>query len=191
MPEIVVRGAVGDREIVFRAGKLAMQADGAVTVSLGDTQVLVTATANKSLREGIDFFPLTVDVEERMYAAGKIPGSFFRREGRATEKAILTARLIDRPLRPAFADGFRSETQVVATILSVDNENAYDIIALNGASAALMVQHHPLPGARSARCALRSATGSGPPCRPMRSSRNPCSNSSSPGDATTPERSTS
>ncbi len=157
MPEIVVRGAVGDREIVFRAGKLAMQADGAVTVSLGDTQVLVTATANKTLREGVDFFPLTVDVEERMYAAGKIPGSFFRREGRATEKAILTARLIDRPLRPAFADGFRSETQVVATILSVDNENAYDIIALNGASAALMVSTIPFQGPIGAvRLALRN-----------------------------------
>ena len=157
MPEIVVRGAVGDREIVFRAGKLAMQADGAVTVSLGDTQVLVTATANKALREGTDFFPLTVDVEERMYAAGKIPGSFFRREGRATEKAILTARLIDRPLRPAFADGFRSETQVVATILSVDNENAYDVIALNGASAALMVSTIPFQGPIGAvRLALRN-----------------------------------
>ncbi|HEX2370663.1 MAG TPA: polyribonucleotide nucleotidyltransferase [Acidimicrobiia bacterium] len=157
MPEIVVRGAVGDREIVFRAGKLAMQADGAVTVSLGDTQVLVTATANKTLREGTDFFPLTVDVEERMYAAGKIPGSFFRREGRATEKAILTARLIDRPLRPAFADGFRSETQVVATILSVDNENAYDVIALNGASAALMVSTIPFQGPIGAvRLALRN-----------------------------------
>ena len=157
MPEIVVRGAIGDREIVFRAGKLAMQADGAVTVSLGDTQVLVTATANKSLREGTDFFPLTVDVEERMYAAGKIPGSFFRREGRATEKAILTARLIDRPLRPAFADGFRSETQVVATILSVDNENAYDVMALNGASAALVVSTIPFLGPIGAvRLALRN-----------------------------------
>jgi polyribonucleotide nucleotidyltransferase len=134
-----------------------MQADGAVTVSLGDTQVLVTATANKTLREGTDFFPLTVDVEERMYAAGKIPGSFFRREGRATEKAILTARLIDRPLRPAFADGFRSETQVVATILSVDNENAYDVIALNGASAALMVSTIPFQGPIGAvRLALRN-----------------------------------
>ena len=156
MPEIVVRGAVGDREIVFRAGKLAMQADGAVTVSLGDTQVLVTATANKALREGADFFPLTVDVEERMYAAGKIPGSFFRREGRATEKAILTARLIDRPLRPAFTEGFRSETQVVATILSVDNENPYDVVALNGASAALMVSTIPFRGPIGAvRLALR------------------------------------
>ncbi len=146
MPEYTVRGVIGDKEVTITTGKLAGQADGAVTVRLGDTEVLVTATANKKLREGIDFFPLTVDVEERMYAAGKIPGSFFRREGRATEKAILTCRLIDRPLRPSFKDGFRCETQIVSTILSVDNVNAYDIISLNGASAALSVSSIPFEG---------------------------------------------
>ena len=113
MTEHVVRGTIGDAEISLSTGKLAGQADGAVVVRVGGTEVLVTATAAKSLREGIDFFPLTVDVEERMYAAGRIPGSFFRREGRATEKAILACRLIDRPLRPSFAEGFRSETQIV------------------------------------------------------------------------------
>ena len=103
MAETTVRGQIGDKEIVFKAGKLAGLANGAVTASIGQTEMLVTAAANSSIRQGIDFFPLTVDVEERMYAAGKIPGSFFRREGRATERAILTARLIDRPLRPSFA----------------------------------------------------------------------------------------
>ncbi|HSR43620.1 MAG TPA: polyribonucleotide nucleotidyltransferase [Acidimicrobiia bacterium] len=146
MPEYTVRGVIGDKEVTITTGKLAGQADGAVTIRLGDTVVLVTATANKTMREGIDFFPLTVDVEERMYAAGKIPGSFFRREGRATEKAILTCRLIDRPLRPSFKEGYRCETQVVATILSVDNVNAYDIISLNGASAALSVSSIPFEG---------------------------------------------
>jgi len=146
VPETTVRGQIGDREITLSAGKLAMQANGAVTVRLGDTDVLVTATAQKIIREGIDFFPLTVDVEERMYAAGKIPGSFFRREGRPTEMAILTARLIDRPLRPSFGEGFRCETQVIATILSVDLENPYDIPALNGASAALTISDIPFEG---------------------------------------------
>jgi polyribonucleotide nucleotidyltransferase len=146
VPEYSVRGVIGDKEVTITTGKLAGQADGAVTIRLGDTEVLVTATANKKMREGVDFFPLTVDIEERMYAAGKIPGSFFRREGRATERAILTCRLIDRPLRPSFKDGFRCETQVVGTILSVDNVNAYDIISLNGASAALSVSSIPFEG---------------------------------------------
>jgi polyribonucleotide nucleotidyltransferase len=108
--------------------------------------MLVTATANKTMREGIDFFPLTVDFEERMYAAGKIPGSFFRREGRPSEQAILTCRLIDRPLRPSFADGFRCETQVVVTSLAVDQENPFDVVALNGASAALSISSIPFEG---------------------------------------------
>ncbi|HDL49295.1 MAG TPA: polyribonucleotide nucleotidyltransferase, partial [Actinobacteria bacterium] len=146
MSETIVRGSIGGREVVIGTGKLAGQANGSVTMRTGDTAVLVTATANERLREGIDFFPLTVDVEERMYAAGKIPGSFFRREGRPTEQAILTCRLIDRPLRPSFADGFRCETQVVSTILSVDGENPYDIISLNGASAALMISGIPFEG---------------------------------------------
>jgi polyribonucleotide nucleotidyltransferase len=146
VPEITVRGPIGGREITLATGKLAVQAGGAVTVTLGDTQVLVTATANADLREGVSFFPLTVDVEERMYAAGRIPGSFFRREGRATERAILTCRLIDRPLRPSFAEGFRHETQVVSTILSVDMENPYDVVSLIGASAALSISGIPFDG---------------------------------------------
>ena len=127
-------------------GRFAMQADGAVLIQLGGTEVLATATASTHVREGIDFFPLTVDVEERMYAAGKIPGSFFRREGRPTERAILSARLIDRPLRPSFREGFRSETHVVATVISVDEVNPYDVLALKAASAALMVSPIPFEG---------------------------------------------
>ncbi|MET0565680.1 MAG: polyribonucleotide nucleotidyltransferase [Acidimicrobiia bacterium] len=146
MPEISVKGTIGGKEFVLSTGKLAGQADGAVVARLGGTEMLVTATANKTMREGIDFFPLTVDFEERMYAAGKIPGSFFRREGRPSEQAILTCRLIDRPLRPSFADGFRCETQVVVTSLAVDQENPFDVVALNGASAALGVSTIPFDG---------------------------------------------
>ena len=101
---------------------------------MGDTVVLVTATGAKAPRDGADFFPLTVDIEERMYAKGKIPGSFFRREARAGEQAILTCRLIDRPLRPAFPDGFRNEVHVVGTVLGADQENPYDVLALNAVS---------------------------------------------------------
>ena len=130
-------------EISFETGKLAKQASGAVVVRSGDTMVLCTATAG-NLRD-VDFLPLTVDVEERMYAAGKIPGSFFKREGRAGEKATLTARLIDRPIRPLFPKGWRYETQLVALPVSVDHVNPYDILAMNGASAALMVSQIPFP----------------------------------------------
>src|SRR5579864_5904491 len=135
-----------DRTLSFEAGKLAMQADGAVVGRIGDTMVLVAATASRGVREGADFFPLTVDIEERMYAAGKIPGSFFRREGRPSDTAILTARLIDRPLRPSFADGYRNETQVVGTILGADLVNPHDVIAINAASAALMLSGIPFEG---------------------------------------------
>jgi polyribonucleotide nucleotidyltransferase len=131
------------REISFETGKLAKQASGAVVVRSGDTVVLCTATAG-NIRD-VDFLPLTVDVEERMYAAGKIPGSFFKREGRAGEKATLTARLIDRPIRPLFPKGWRYETQLVALPISVDHVNPYDILAMNGASAALMVSNIPFP----------------------------------------------
>lgn len=130
----------------YQTGKLALQADGAVVGRIGDTMVLVTATCAKSVREGIDFFPLTVDIEERMYAAGKIPGSFFRREGRATDQAILTCRLIDRPLRPSFPDGFRSEVHIVGTIFGADQENPHDVLAINTASAALMISGIPFEG---------------------------------------------
>ena len=135
---------IGEKEIKFETGKLALQAPGAVVVTSGETNVLVTTVANETVREGIDFFPLTVDVEERMYSAGKIPGGFFRREGRQTEKAILACRLIDRPLRPSFNDGFRCETQIIATVLSVDNENEYDVLALNAASLGLQLAGVPL-----------------------------------------------
>jgi polyribonucleotide nucleotidyltransferase len=131
------------KEISFETGKLAKQASGAVVVRSGDTMVLCTATAG-NLRD-VDFLPLTVDVEERMYAAGKIPGSFFKREGRAGEKATLTARLIDRPIRPLFPKGWRRETQLVALPMSVDHVHPYDMLAMNGASAALMVSDIPFP----------------------------------------------
>src|SRR5579884_2925992 len=147
MSDAVTRVAVEieGKEISFETGKLAKQASGAVVVRAGETMVLCTATAG-NLRE-VDFLPLTVDVEERMYAAGKIPGSFFRREGRAGEKATLAARLIDRPLRPLFPKGWRYETQLVAIPLSVDHVNPYDVLAMNGASAALMISPIPLPSA--------------------------------------------
>src|SRR5215216_6651709 len=134
---------IAGKEITFETGKLAKQAGGAVVVSAGDTMVLATATAG-NIRE-VDFLPLTVDVEERMYAAGKIPGSFFKREGRAGEKGTLTARMIDRPIRPLFPKGWRRETQLVAIPMSVDHVNPYDILAMNGASAALMVSNIPFP----------------------------------------------
>jgi polyribonucleotide nucleotidyltransferase len=134
---------VGDQEITFESGKLAKQADGAVVVRSGDSMVLATAQGKMEGREGADFFPLTVDVEERMYAAGKIPGGFFKREGRPTERAILTARMIDRPIRPLWPKGYKNEVHVVATTLSADLVTAHDIMCINGASAALMVS--PLP----------------------------------------------
>jgi polyribonucleotide nucleotidyltransferase len=134
---------VGDQEISFETGKLAKQADGAVVVRSGETMVLATAQGRMETREGADFFPLTVDVEERMYAAGKIPGGFFKREGRPTERAILTARMIDRPIRPLWPKGFRNEVQVICTVLSADLVTPHDILCINGASAALMIS--PLP----------------------------------------------
>jgi polyribonucleotide nucleotidyltransferase len=134
---------VGEQEITFETGKLAKQADGSVVVRAGDTMVLATAQGKMEGREGADFFPLTVDVEERMYAAGKIPGGFFKREGRPTERAILTARMIDRPIRPLWPSGYKNEVHVVCTTLSADLVTAHDILCINGASAALMVS--PLP----------------------------------------------
>jgi polyribonucleotide nucleotidyltransferase len=135
-----------DRTLSFEAGKLAQLADGAVVARLGDTVLLATATAARSVREGVDFFPLTVDVEERAYAAGKIPGAFFRREGKASDQAILICRLTDRPLRPSFPKGFRNEVQVVATVFAADQENPHDVLAINAASAALMVSPIPFEG---------------------------------------------
>ncbi|MGI9667010.1 MAG: polyribonucleotide nucleotidyltransferase [Acidimicrobiia bacterium] len=146
MAETTVRGRVGEVEISLSTGKLAQLSDGAVVARVGDTEVLVTATAKRSIRDGVDFFPLTVDVEERTYAVGRIPGSFFRREGRASEKAILADRLIDRPLRPNFAEGYRHDTHIVGTVLAADLENPHDIVTLNAASAALTVSPIPFEG---------------------------------------------
>jgi polyribonucleotide nucleotidyltransferase len=134
---------IGGKQISFETGKLAKQADGAVVVRGGETVVLGTAQGRTEAREGADFFPLTVDVEERMYAAGKIPGGFFKREGRPTERAILTARMIDRPVRPLWPKGYRNEVQCVATVLSADLVVAHDILAINAISAALTIS--PLP----------------------------------------------
>jgi polyribonucleotide nucleotidyltransferase len=135
-----------EKTISFETGKLAGLADGAVLVRLGDTAILVTATAARRARDGADFFPLTVDVEERMYAAGKIPGSFFRREGKSSDEAILTCRLTDRPLRPCFPDGFRNEVHVVGTVLASDQINPHDVLMINGASAALSLSGIPFDG---------------------------------------------
>src|SRR6478752_412916 len=134
---------VGDQALTFESGKIAKQADGAVVVRSGETMVLATAVGRSEARDGADFFPLTIDVEERMYAAGKIPGGFFKREGRATERATLTARMIDRPIRPLWPKGFKNEVQVICTVLSADMVVPHDILAVNGASAALAIS--PLP----------------------------------------------
>lgn len=135
-----------DKTLTFETGKFAPQSMGAVVASIEGTKVLTTANSAKNVREGMDFFPLTVDVEERAYAAGKIPGSFFRREGRPTEDAILTCRLTDRPLRPSFPDGFRNETQIVTTVLGADQVNPHDVLSINAASAALMISGIPFDG---------------------------------------------
>ncbi|MGC9359709.1 MAG: polyribonucleotide nucleotidyltransferase [Anaerolineae bacterium] len=137
---------LGDEEIVVESGRLAFQAGGAVTVRHGESMVLVTATASKEPREGVDFFPLTVDVEERRASAGKIPGGFYKREGRPSTEAILLCRLIDRPLRPLFPDGYRNDVQIVVTPLSADTEHHLDIISMIGASAALSISDIPFQG---------------------------------------------
>ncbi|MGH2694543.1 MAG: polyribonucleotide nucleotidyltransferase, partial [Actinomycetota bacterium] len=145
-PEAVsLERKIGDKVMRFETGRVAGQASGAVIAQLGETTVLAAATASTP-REGTDFFPLTVDVEERMYAAGKIPGGFFRREGRASEKAILAARLVDRPIRPSFPAGFRNELHIVVTAWAVDGVNPIDVLAVNAASAALCVSEIPFDG---------------------------------------------
>src|SRR5436853_3642510 len=136
----------GRHKLTLESGEIANQASGAVLVNFEDTVVLVTVVGRKAAAEGKDFLPLTVDYQERTYAAGKIPGGFFKREGRPSEKEILTSRLIDRPIRPLFPDGFVCETQVIATVLSHDKENDPDVIALTGASVALQVSDIPFHG---------------------------------------------
>jgi polyribonucleotide nucleotidyltransferase len=137
---------IAGRKLTVETGKLAQQANGAVIIRYGDTVILATATASKKPREGVDFLPLTVDYEERLYAVGKIPGGFIKREGKPSEKAILSARVIDRPLRPLFPKGFRNDVQIIATILSVDQDNTPDISAINGASLALCISDIPFEG---------------------------------------------
>ena len=143
---ISVSVEIGGKTVTFETGKLAKQADGAVIVRSSDTMVLATAQGRTEAREGADFFPLTVDVEERAYAAGKIPGGFFKREGRPTERAILTARMIDRPIRPLWPKGYRNEVQCIATVLSADMITPHDILSINGISAALLVSPMPFLG---------------------------------------------
>src|SRR5690349_23262761 len=136
----------GGKRISFETGKLAKQAHGSVVVRMGDNVVLATATSNADPREGIDFFPLTVDYREYTYAGGRIPGGFIKREGRPSEREVLTSRQIDRPIRPLFPDGFRSETQVIALVLSADTENDPDVAAINAASCALTISDIPFSG---------------------------------------------
>src|SRR5688572_30504371 len=143
---VIDNGSFGTREIVFSTGRLARQAAGSVIAQLGETVVLSATTASKTPKEQFDFFPLTVDVEERMYAAGRIPGSFFRREGRPSEDAILTCRLIDRPLRPTFVKGLRNEVQVVETVLALDPQVPYDVVAINAASMSTKLSGLPFSG---------------------------------------------
>ncbi|MBC8588781.1 polyribonucleotide nucleotidyltransferase [Paratissierella segnis] len=138
--------SLAGRDLVVTIGKVALQAGGSCLVQYGDTVVLVTATQSKEPREGIDFFPLSVDYEEKLYSVGKIPGGFIKREGRPSEKAILTSRLIDRPIRPLFPEGFRNDVQVIATVLSVDQDNSPEIAAMIGSSIALSVSDIPFDG---------------------------------------------
>ncbi|MFD9647730.1 polyribonucleotide nucleotidyltransferase, partial [Streptomyces sp. NPDC059082] len=144
---VIDNGAFGTRTIRFETGRLAKQAAGSAVAYLDDdTMVLSATTASKRPKDQLDFFPLTVDVEERQYAAGKIPGSFFRREGRPSEDAILTCRLIDRPLRPSFKKGLRNEIQIVETIMALNPDHLYDVVAINAASASTILAGLPFSG---------------------------------------------
>src|SRR5512146_3004697 len=136
----------GGKQLTFETGRLAKQAHGAAVVRFGENVVLATAVANQEPREGVDFFPLTVDYREYTYAGGKIPGGFIKREGRPSEREILNSRMIDRPIRPLFPEGFRSETQVIAMVLSADTQNDPDVAAINGASCALTLSDIPFAG---------------------------------------------
>ena len=166
MNKITVTGKVGDSTITIETGRLAKQADGSVLVSCGSNIVLVTAVSAREPKD-VDFFPLTVEYQEKFYATGKIPGGYFKREGRPTNNATLTARLIDRPIRPCFPEGYRCETQVVGTVLSFDGTFPIDILASVGASAALHISDIPFNGPTAA-CQVASATGSACPSEPRR-----------------------
>src|SRR5713101_8149274 len=146
MKQEVIVDLAGGKRLTFETGKLAKQAHGSAVVRMGDNVVLATGVANPDPREGIDFFPLTVDYREYTYAGGRIPGGFIKREGRPSEREILTSRQIDRPVRPLFPEGFRCETQVIAFVLSADTENDPDVAGINGASAALTISDIPFNG---------------------------------------------
>src|SRR6476660_554323 len=134
---------LGNKELIVETGKVAKQADGSVIIQYGDTMLLVTAVSARTAKEGLDFFPLTVEYRENTFSAGRIPGNYFRREGRPSEKEVLTCRLIDRPVRPLFADGYRYETQIVASVISADSDKDPDVIAITGASCALYLSDIP------------------------------------------------
>ena len=177
---VIDNGSFGTRTIRFETGRLAQQAAGAVVAYLDDETMLLSATtASKTPKDHFDFFPLTIDVEERMYAAGRIPGSFFRREGRPSTDAILTCRLIDRPLRPTFVSGLRNEIQVVVTILSLDPKDLYDVLAINAASASTQISGLPFSGPVGGVRVAPDRRASGSRSRPSSSSRAPCSTWSS------------
>src|ERR1700710_1930649 len=146
MKQEVIVELAGGKQIKFETGRMAKQASGAALVTQGDSVVLVTAVASQEPREGIDFFPLTVDYREYTYAGGRIPGGFIKREGRPSEKEILTSRQIDRPVRPLFPEAFRNETQVVAFVYSADKDNDPDVLGINGASCALALSDIPFHG---------------------------------------------
>ena len=145
MTQDVTVELAGGKQIKFETGRMAKQAPGAAFTTSGDNAVLATATASPDPKEGIDFFPLTVEYREFTYAGGRIPGGFIKREGRPSEKEILTSRQIDRPIRPLFPEAFRNETQVVAFVYSADKENDPDVLGINGASCALALVGHPVP----------------------------------------------
>ena len=183
---VIDNGSFGKRTIRFETGRLAKQAAGSVVAYLDDDTMLLSATtAGKHPREGFDFFPLTVDVEERMYAAGRIPGSFFRREGRPSEDAILTCRLIDRPLRPTFKKGLRNEVQVVITVMALNPDHAYDVLAINAASASTQISGLPFSGPVGG-IASPSSTANGSRSRPTPRSSGPPSTWSSRAACSTP-----
>src|SRR5690606_35269853 len=146
MKHVVKIAKLGDKEIVLESGKIAKQADGSIWIRQRDSVVLVTAVSAKEKKEGLDFFPLTVDYQEKLSASGRIPGSFFRREGRPTEKETLSSRIIDRSCRPLFPEGYQNETQIIATVLSFDPDADTDVLALTGASAALTASDIPFNG---------------------------------------------
>ena len=146
MNPIQQRAQCGGKQILLETGKIAKQADGSVWVRMGDSIVLVTVVSAKEKKEGIDFFPLTVDYQEKLFAAGRVPGSYFRREGRPTEKETLVSRIVDRSCRPLFAEGYSNETQIIATVVSFDQENDTDVLALTGASTALQLSDVPFNG---------------------------------------------